>query len=148
MRRSLLLFLLLVVGGGLIIGYVTAPGEWYAQLAKPGFNPPSWVFGPVWTVLYILIAIAGWRIWRVEPAGPAMKLWWAQLALNFLWSPAFFAVHRIDIAYGIILALLAAILAFIALAVRRDRPAALLFVPYAAWVGFASVLNGAILLLN
>jgi benzodiazapine receptor len=59
---SLILFLLLVVGGGLAIGYFTAPGEWYAGLAKPSFNPPAWLFGPVWTVLYILIAVAGWRV--------------------------------------------------------------------------------------
>jgi tryptophan-rich sensory protein len=75
-------------------------------------------------------------------------LWWAQLALNFLWSPVFFAAHRIGLALVVILLLLAAILAFIALSWRRDRVSAWLFVPYAAWVAFASVLNGAILFLN
>jgi hypothetical protein len=74
--RALPLFLALVVGGGLAIGYFTAPGEWYAQLEKPGFNPPGWVFGPVWTVLYVLIAIAGWRVWRRDSAGRPMRLWW------------------------------------------------------------------------
>ena len=81
-------FLALVVGGGLTVGAVTTPGQWYAQLAKPSFNPPGSLFGPVWTVLYVLIAIAGWRTWEREPAMP-MKLWWAQLAVNFSWSPAF-----------------------------------------------------------
>lgn len=145
---SLAFFLILVLGGGLTIGYLTAPGDWYADLNKPSFNPPNWIFGPVWTVIYILIAIAGWRVWQTDRAGAAMKLWWAQLVLNFAWSPAFFSIQQIGLALAIILALLAAILAFIA-ASRKPAPlAALLFIPYAAWVSFASVLNAAILTLN
>lgn len=146
-RLALILFVVLVVGGGLAIGYATAPDEWYAGLAKPSFNPSGWVFAPVWTLLYVLIAVAGWRVWRTD-AGASMKLWWAQLALNFLWSPVFFAAHRIGLALVIILLLLAAILAFIALTSRQDRAAAWLFAPYAAWVAFAAVLNGSILALN
>lgn len=95
---SLALFLFLVIGGGLAIGYLTAPGEWYACLAKPSFNPPGWIFGPVWTVLYVLIAVAGWRIFERDRPGWQTRLWWAQLALNFLWSPVFFAAHRIGLA--------------------------------------------------
>ena len=147
-RLALVLFLLLVVGGGVAIGYLTAPGEWYAGLAKPSFNPPNWMFAPVWTVLYVLIALAGWRVWRKDAGGWPVRLWWAQLALNFLWSPVFFAAHWIWLALLIILLLLAAILAFIALSWRQDRLAAWLFAPYAAWVGFASMLNGAIFALN
>ncbi|MEP7174110.1 MAG: TspO/MBR family protein, partial [Aestuariivirga sp.] len=97
-RLSLFYFLTLVVGCGLMIGFITAPGVWYAQLVKPTFNPPSWLFAPVWTALYILIAIAGWRTWQRNRAGWPMKLWWAQLLLNFLWSPVFFSAHRIDLA--------------------------------------------------
>ena len=145
---SLILFLVLVIGGGLAIGYLTAPGEWYAGLAKPSFNPPGWVFAPVWTVLYGLIAVAGWRSFVRDRAGWPMRLWWAQLALNFLWSPVFFAAHRIGLALLVILLLLAAILAFVAASWRRDRIAAWLFAPYAAWVAFASVLNGSIFALN
>lgn len=145
---SLILLLVLVVGGGLAIGFLTAPGEWYAGLAKPAFNPPNWVFAPVWTVLYMLIAVAGWCCFERDRGGWPMKLWWGQLALNFLWSPVFFAAHRIGLALIVVLLLLAAILAFIAVAWRQDRTAAWLFVPYAAWVLFASVLNGAIWLLN
>jgi translocator protein len=147
-RLVLIVFLVLVVGGGLAIGYLTAPGEWYARLAKPAFNPPGWIFGPVWTVLYVLIAVVGWRVWQRDRAGWPMKLWWTQLALNFLWSPVFFAAHQIGLALLVILVLLAAILAFIATAWRQDRVAAWLFVPYAAWVAFASVLNGSIWILN
>lgn len=141
-------FLLLVIGGGLMIGYVTAPGEWYARLAKPSFNPPGWIFGPVWTVLYVLIAVAGWRTFERDRRGWPMRLWWAQLALNFLWSPVFFATHRIGLGFAVILLLFAVILAFVAMTRRQDRVAAWLLAPYAAWVAFASVLNGAIWMSN
>lgn len=147
-RAALAPFILLVVGGGLLIGFFTAPGPWYEALAKPSFNPPNWLFGPVWTVLYVLIAIAGWRIWQRRRDGGAMKLWWLQLVLNFLWSPVFFGLERIGPALVVILALLAAILAFIAASWKLDRPSAWLFVPYAAWVAFASLLNAAIWALN
>jgi len=147
-RLALILFLVLVVSGGLVIGFLTVPGAWYAGLAKPAFNPPSWLFAPVWTLLYILIAVAGWRIWWRDGGSLPMKLWSAQLALNFLWSPVFFAAHQTGLALAVILLLLAAILAFIATAWRRDRVAAWLFVPYAAWVAFASLLNVAIFVLN
>jgi tryptophan-rich sensory protein len=145
---SLFGFLVLVIGGGLAIGFLTAPGEWYAGLAKPSFNPPGWIFGPVWSVLYVLIAVTGWRTFERDRSGRPMRLWWGQLALNFLWSPVFFAAHRIGLALAIVLLMLAAILAFIATVRRQDRMAAWLFVPYAAWVAFASVLNGTIFLLN
>jgi tryptophan-rich sensory protein len=144
----LTLFLLLVVGGGVAIGFLTAPGEWYAGLAKPPFNPPNWVFAPVWTVLYVLIAVAGWRTFERDRSSWPMKLWWAQLVLNFLWSPVFFAAHRIGLALLVILLLLAAILAFLVMSWRQSRVAAWLFAPYAAWVAFAAVLNGSIWLLN
>ena len=68
-RLALILFLILVVAGGLVIGYLTTPGEWYARLTKPAFNPPGWIFGPVWTVLYVIIAVAGWRIWQRDRGG-------------------------------------------------------------------------------
>lgn len=150
MRRNLTLlpFLALVLGGGLLIGYLTAPGPWYAALEKPLINPPAWVFSPVWTALYVLIAFAGWRVWESARDSLAMKLWWGQLALNFLWSPVFFAARRIDLALVVIVLLLAAILGFLAAAWRVDRLAAWLFVPYCAWVAFAAVLNASILLLN
>ena len=144
----LILFLIIVIGGGLAIGVLTAPGEWYSALAKPAFNPPNWLFAPVWTLLYILIAIAGWRVFERNRDGWPMKLWWAQLVLNFLWSPTFFAAHQIGAALAVILLLLAVILAFIAIAWRQHRVAAWLFLPYAAWVAFASALNASIFALN
>ncbi|HEY6633705.1 MAG TPA: TspO/MBR family protein [Rhizobiaceae bacterium] len=147
-RGALIPFILLVVGGGLLIGFLTAPGPWYEALTKPSFNPPNWLFGPVWTVLYVLIAVAGWRIWRIGPSRPAMKLWWVQLALNFMWSPVFFGLQQIGLALVVIVALLICILAFIAAAWNLDRLSVWLFVPYAAWVSFASLLNGSIWFLN
>jgi len=145
---SLSLFLLLVVGGGFVSGFVAAPGQWYADLVKPSFNPPPWLFGPVWTGLYVLVAIAGWRVWQRERGGPAMVAWWVQLAFNFLWSPVFFLARNLLLALVIVTFMLAMILTFIGLGRRLDPVAAWLFVPYAAWVAFAGVLNAAIWWLN
>jgi benzodiazapine receptor len=145
---SLVLFVALVLGGGLIIGFVTAPGAWYATLSKPPFSPPNWIFAPVWSTLYFIIAVAGWRVWIKDGNSAPMKLWWGQLALNFIWSPIFFSGHRIDIALGVIVLLLITIIGFMVITWRQDKIASLLFAPYAAWVAFASVLNGAIWLLN
>jgi tryptophan-rich sensory protein len=143
-RFALVLFLVLVAGGGLAIGHLMTSGAWYAQLAKPAFTPPGWIFGPVWTVLYFMIAVAGWRASRRGRGSRPMTAWWTQLVLNILWPPVFFSAHQIGLALAVILLLLAAILAFIVLSWREDRAAARLFAPYAAWVAFASVLNGSI----
>lgn len=145
---SLLLFLVLVLGGGLLIGYATLPGAWYASLVKPPFNPPNWVFAPAWTLLYVLIAVAGWRTWERAPAGAAMKIWGLQLALNFLWSPTFFGARMMGPALVVIVLLLASIVLFIVRAWNRDRLSGWLFVPYAAWVAFAATLNASLLWLN
>lgn len=145
---SLAAFIALTVGGGLVIGFFSGPDEWYRALAKPAFNPPDRVFGPVWTVLYVLIGIAGWRIWRQPRPGLPMKLWWLQLGLNFLWTPVFFIAHQPGLALVVIAALLVTILGFVATAWPRDRLAAVLFVPYALWVAFASLLNASIWWLN
>ena len=141
-------FLVFVVGGRLVIGFLTVPGEWYAQLNKPAFNPPNWIFAPVWTVLYVMIAMAGWRTFERNRSDWSMRSWWSQLGLNFLWSPVFFTAHQIGAALLIILLLFVAVIAFIVMSLRQDRVATWLFAPYAVWVIFASMLNGAILLLN
>ncbi|KQZ92259.1 sensor histidine kinase [Mesorhizobium sp. Root157] len=145
---SAVAFVTIIVAISLGIGYLTAPGEWYESLNKPAFNPPSWVFGPVWTALYILIAIAGWRIWRIAGRSGAMMLWIAQMILNWLWSPAFFGAEAPSLALALICSMLASILFFIAQAWRHDRWSAGLFVPYAVWVAFATTLNGSIVFLN
>lgn len=141
-------FVLLVPATGLAIGALNTPGAWYAALNKPPFNPPDWVFAPVWTVLFLMIAMAGFRTFEREPRGSATKLWAVQMALNFCWSPIFFSFHRIDAALAIMVALFAVIIAFIWRQWHDDQAAALLFMPYAAWVGFATILNTAVVLLN
>lgn len=147
-RISLAAFVVVVLGTGLAIGFATLPGEWYADLAKPPFNPPNWIFGPVWSALYVLIGVAGWRVWRQDRTGPAMRLWVAQLLLNYLWSPVFFGLHQIGLAMIVIVALALAIVVFIAERWRRDQVAAWLFAPYAIWVAFATLLNLALWRLN
>ncbi len=124
------------------------PGEWYATLEKPWFNPPNWVFGPAWTFLYILIGIAGAMGWNSAARGPLTALWGVQLLLNGAWSLSFFAMRQPSLALAVVLALLAAIIAFAVKAWSPARIAALLFLPYAAWVSFASVLNASIVYLN
>lgn len=144
----LIAFLALTLGGGLGIGFWARPDGWYAHLNKPSFNPPDWVFAPVWTVLYIMIAIAGWRVFLRAPGGAAMALWAVGLALNFMWSPAFFRLRAPALALAVVLSLLAVNVAFFVTSWPLDRAAALLFVPYVVWVAFASLLNAAVVRLN
>ncbi len=145
---ALILFIAAPLIVGSAIGISTAPGAWYAGLVKPSFNPPNWIFGPVWTLLYILIGIAGWLVWRVAPISLAMMAWAFQMALNWLWSPIFFTLHSTGWALVIILVLLGTILTFMVAARRPDVRASWLFAPYALWVAFATILNAAIWRLN
>jgi len=126
------------------IGSRFMPGEWYASLAKPAWTPPNAVFAPVWTVLYVLMAVAAWLVWRragFSRAGTALVLFVVQLCLNALWSYSFFGLERVDIAFVDIVALWVLILVVIVLFWRVDRRAGALMVPYLLWVGFASYLN-------
>ena len=141
-------FVVATVGIGIAVGTINLPGEWYAALHKPPFNPPNWIFAPVWSVIYVLIAVAGWRTWEREKRGTGMTLWSAQMLLNFIWSPVFFSAQSIDRALAVIVALLVTIIGFIVVCWRADRVAAVLFLPYAAWVSFATLLNASIWLLN
>ena len=140
-------FLVLTLGVGAVSGVATVHdvATWYPTLVKPSFNPPNGVFAPVWTTLYVLMAVAAWRVWRVAGAvSRPLLLFYVQLALNCAWSFLFFKDHRIAAALADIVVLFAMILATAISFGRRDRWAGLLFVPYLAWVGFATALNGAI----
>lgn len=138
---ALMPFLLLVVGA-IAAGGSFGPGPWYDQLKKPALTPPGWVFGAVWTPLYVMIALAGWRIALDAQRSPAMPLWCVQLALNVAWSWIFFGLHRPGAALVEIVVLWATIVATIGAAWRFGaRGAAWLLVPYAAWVAFAALLN-------
>lgn len=145
---ALVLFIVAVVGVGILIGTLSAPGPWYEALRKPPFNPPNWIFAPVWTVIYVLIAVAGWRVYRSAPRSLLMGVWGTQMFLNWSWTPVFFALHQIWAAFAVIAVLFALVLIFIARAWNTDRTAALLFLPYAAWVAFAGLLNLSIAVLN
>lgn len=142
----------LAAGGVGALATIPSIPTWYAGLAKPSFNPPNAVFGPVWTTLYVLMALAAWRVWRSgvsdRRAGPALALYAAQLGLNVAWSVIFFGLHKPGLALGEVALLLAAILATAAAFWRLDRLAGLLMAPYVAWVAFASALNFAIWRLN
>lgn len=135
--------------GGLITASSVA--SWYPTLAKPPFNPPDWLFAPVWTALYLMMAIAGWRVWRRlgwRDGRKALIVYSAQLALNLGWSAAFFGLRMPGMALLVIVLLLAAIVTTTRLFWSADRLAGALFLPYVAWVSFATALNAAIWLLN
>lgn len=124
---------------------------WYAGLRKPSFNPPDWVFGPVWTVLYILIAVSAWLVWRRAgwPEGRRALSWWlAQLTLNAAWTPVFFGAHLLGLALVIIVGLLVTIVVAILAFRRHHALAAAMLLPYLAWVAFATLLNASIWRLN
>ncbi|MFO1304494.1 MAG: TspO/MBR family protein [Burkholderiales bacterium] len=131
-------------------GSLFRPDDWYKSLAKPSWNPPNWVFAPVWTVLYIGIAFAGWLVWgdAGESRNVLIALWGAQLILNAAWSWLFFGRHRIDLALVDVSAMAVVIGAFTAIAAPSVPIAAWLFVPYLAWGSFALALNATILRLN
>jgi tryptophan-rich sensory protein len=132
-------------------GAVFMPGEWYGTLKKPAWNPPAWIFGPVWTALYTMMAMAAWLVWKREGfAGQrvALAFFLIQLLLNALWSPIFFGLHHALLAFADIVLLWLAVLATV-VAFWKARPlAGALLVPYLAWVTFASMLNFAIWSLN
>lgn len=147
---ALLVWILLPVAVG-VVGALFPPGEWYAGLRKPPWNPPNSVFGPVWTALYIAMGVAAWRVWRHggwARQREALTLFLAQLAANAVWTPLFFGLQ----ALGWALADLALILVLAAWTARRfwavDRIAGWIFVPYLAWLLYAASLNAAILWLN
>lgn len=150
---SLVAFLLLCLAISAAGGWITAGsvGTWYQTLRKPAFNPPDWVFAPVWTALYLMIAVAGWRVWRrcgIAGARAAMAAYVLQLALNLGWSFLFFGSRMIGVALAEIVVLFAAIGINAVLFWRVDRVAGWLLAPYLAWVGFAGVLNFALWQLN
>jgi len=147
---SSLVVLLLAVFMTAFIGSWFAPGAWYAALNKPNWTPPNWLFAPVWSILYIAIAGAGWLVWREPTArrSELLTLWGAQLVLNGAWSWLFFGLQAPALALLDIVALLCAIIAFVAIGITRNRVAAWLFLPYGLWVGFATALNFSIWRMN
>ncbi len=152
MKFIISLLIPLAVGG--ISGFFTTkaiPG-WYAQLNKPWFNPPNWLFSPVWTSLYVMMGIALWLVWKSDAPQKlkrrAIYLFAAQLVLNFLWSLIFFNLHQIGWALVEIVAMWGMILLSIVAFAKINKAAAWLLVPYISWVSFATILNYSIWQLN
>ena len=144
---SLAVFIALVVGAA-SSGVLFKPGDWYRDLRKPRWTPPNWLFGPVWSVLYIMIAFAGWLVWSTEPASAAMWFWGAQLLINAGWSGIFFGMRRMDLAFADIVLLWLSVAGFIVTAAGVSSTAALLFAPYLIWVTIASALNWTVWRMN
>lgn len=155
---SPLLKFIICIGGTLAVGTLSglatasAIDTWYATLEKPSFNPPNWIFGPVWTFLYILMGIGAALVWTSQHDASsirrAMVLYWIQLFFNITWSLVFFNLRSPAGALVNIAVLLALIVACIIAFGRARRRAGLLLYPYLAWVSFATVLNAAIMVLN
>jgi translocator protein len=141
-------FLCLAAGG--LAGFATSQSvtEWYPTLNKPSWNPPAWVFAPAWTVLYIMMGVAAWLVWKAGNARTALILFFAQLALNVAWSFLFFGARSPGLGLIDVIAMWLAIAATIFAFSFRSRLAAFLMVPYLCWVSFATALNAAIVLMN
>lgn len=139
-------------GLGFASGYITASqiSTWYETLVKPNWNPPNWIFGPVWTILYIMMGIAFARIWHSDHPHKktAMALFAGQFVLNLLWTPTFFGMHNLLLALVVILLLLGMLIYTTRRFALIDKTAAYMLVPYILWVAFATVLNGTIWGLN
>lgn len=156
MTRSVLVlvaFLVACFGVAALGGWLTSMGmpDWYATLRKPSFNPPSWIFAPVWTTLYLAMGVAAWLVWRqagFDGGLTALSLFFVQLGLNLAWSGIFFALRSPGWALVDIIALWSAILVTMLLFFRHSTVAGWLFAPYILWVSFAAVLNAAIVRLN
>lgn len=147
---------LFVVGSELAGGLgslftVPSIAGWYQMLQKPALNPPNWIFGPVWTTLFLFMGIAAFLVWKKSRGTGrkiALSLFGVQFVLNVLWSALFFGWHQVDLAFVEIIALWIAILWTGIFFYRHSKPAGILFVPYLAWVSFASYLNFALWSLN
>jgi translocator protein len=154
MDTSSILALIVFVGACFIAAATSAlfpPGDWYERLAKPSWRPPNWLFAPVWSAIYLTIAVSGWLVWRKYGLAGAtwpLAIYVLQLVLNAAWTPIFFGLRRPDLAFFEIILLLMAIAATIAIFYPIHTGAALLLVPYLAWVTFAAALNYSVWRLN
>ena len=145
--KSLIAFVLITAAAA-ATGSLSQPDAWFSALAKPAFMPPTWLFAPVWSALYFLMAIAAWRVYRIDGLRATIVLWFVQLVANAAWTPLFFGLHRVDLALIDIALLIVLIVATTIAFFRRDRLAGALMIPYLAWVGFATALTFAIWKLN
>ncbi|WP_426620253.1 tryptophan-rich sensory protein TspO [Pseudomonas rustica] len=140
-----LFIFLLACAAAATTGVIFKPGEWYASLNKPRFTPPNWAFPLAWTVIYLLLAWAGYRLTLIPGSQVVLALWAAQIALNTLWTPVFFGAHQV-LAAMVILALLWLVVAvMVVMALRLDVITGLILFPYLVWLCVAAALNFSIL---
>ena len=144
----LIVFLVVVLGGGFLVGWLFPAGEWYDGLDKPVFTPPDAVFMYVWPVLYVLIAIAGWLVFVRQTGGGAWGLWIVNLVLNFLYTPFFFGLNWLGASAILVGVTLLTAIAFVSRTWHRERLAAICYIPYTLWLGYAFTLAAAIWWLN
>lgn len=153
MRSALMFIVFLIIAFvPASIGAFFGPGEWYANILKPSFNPPDWIFAPVWTTLYFLMAVSFWLVWKAAPNDTEFafprNLFFIQLILNAIWSPLFFGLQNPGLALIDLVFLWCFIIAMIYSFSRLSKLAAFLQAPYLLWVSFAGLLNFTIWQIN
>ena len=147
---SLLILLLVTFIAPVIGSYVTSVFKepWYSEIIQPSFNPPSWVFPPVWSTLYVMMSIAIWRVWTTFFNSRILKLYFFHLFFNSIWSIIFFGFHQIGLALINIIVILFFIIILMKEYLKIDKLSFYLMIPYFLWSSFALVLNASILFLN
>lgn len=144
----LLLFIAVVMGIGYVVGLISAPGPWFESLNKPDYIAPPSISGPVWVLLCIAFAVSGWRLWLIDSSSVETRLWLASLIVSWWFMPIFLIAHLPYVALVVIALLLALMLIFIVRTWSVDRLSAFLFIPCAAWVGYAALLTYVIASMN
>jgi tryptophan-rich sensory protein len=140
-----LFIFLLACAAAATTGVIFKPGEWYASLNKPRFTPPNWAFPLAWTVIYLLLAWAGYRLALIPGSQVVLALWAAQIALNTLWTPVFFGAHQVLAAMVILVLLWLVVAVMVVMALRLDVITGLILFPYLVWLCVAAALNFSIL---
>ncbi|NWA84285.1 MULTISPECIES: tryptophan-rich sensory protein TspO [Pseudomonas] len=141
----IVLIFLIACGAAASTGIIFKPGQWYEALVKPSFTPPNWLFPVAWTVIYLLLAWAGYRLTLIPGSQLALGLWAAQIALNTLWTPVFFGAHRLFAGMVVIVLLWLVVAALVVMTLRLDLITGLILFPYLAWLSVAAALNFSIL---
>ncbi len=136
---------LLACGAAASTGIIFKPGQWYEALVKPSFTPPNWLFPVAWSIIYLLLAWAGYRLANTPGSQTVLALWAAQIALNTLWTPVFFGAHRLLAGMVIISVLWVVVAALVVMALQLDVTSGLLLLPYLVWLCVAAALNFSIL---
>lgn len=147
---SLVLILIITFSASLIGGYITYYNKepWYSQIILPSFNPPSWVFGPVWTTLYVLMSLAAWSLWMKNFNKKQLNLYFVHIFFNSIWSVIFFGFHLIGLALLNLVIILAFIILLMKIYFTANKLSFYLFLPYFVWTSYALILNSAIYYLN